>query len=264
MRMAFCFVTLFCLLISLLLLAGCSTSGCGNNIDVNSFSGLTVLPTATTTSASYDWRSKGMVTGVKSEGDCHASWAFGITGLVEGYHAINTGYLISLSEQQLVDCDADSCACAGYGDPIKVLTGMLAQNGLEAETSYPYIGTQGTCKYNAAQVKATIPGVGLIPSGDEESLKAYVEKVGPVLAFIDADHSSFTNYTSGVYYEPLCRSTYPTRTVLIVGFGSDSGSDYWIVKTSLGTSWGINGYIYMSRNRSNNCGIASYALSPAS
>jgi C1A family cysteine protease len=173
--------------------------------------------------------------------------------------------LLSLSEQQIVDCDADSTVCTCGGNPITMLKGMIAQSGLESEASYPYVGEQRTCKYNAAQVVATIPGVGLIPSGDEESLKAYVVKKGPVLAFIDASKSSFTDYTSGVYYEPSCSSTQPTRAVVIVGYGTDpdTAEYYWIVKTSLGTSWGLNGYIYMSRNRSNNCGIATYALSPA-
>jgi cathepsin L len=262
---------LVCLLISFsFIIANCGGSsidppGCGNTIDISSFSKLTTLPTDTTATASTDWRSKGAVTAVKNEGTCKASSAFGITGLVEGYHSINAGMLLSLSEQQIVDCDADSNVCTCGGNPITMLKGMIAQSGLETEASYPYVGKQETCKYNAAQVVATIPGVRLIPSGDEESLKAYVVKKGPVLAFIDASQSSFADYTSGVYYEPSCSSTQPTRAVVIVGYGTDSDTaeDYWIVKTSLGTSWGLSGYIYMSRNRSNNCGIATYALSPA-
>ena len=259
--------TLFCLFVSLFLLAGCSDSShtlpddC-NSINVSGFAKLTILPADTTSTAVVDWRTKGMVTPVKNEETCHASWAFGISALVESYHAITTGTLLSLSEQQMIDCDAVGDTCSGGGNPIESLKEMIAQGGLETEASYPYVGDQRTCKFKSAPGYATIPGVGMLPPGDEESLKAYVAK-GPVLAFIDACHQSFADYTSGVYYEPMCSSRRPTRAVFVVGYGGDPGSEYWIVRTSLGREWGDIGYIHMSRNRHNNCGIASFALSPA-
>lgn len=268
MNVMFRFAALLCLCVPLFLFAGCSNSSdtlpyyC-KGINVSGFSKLTILPADTTGVTADDWRPKGVVTPVKNEGECHASWAFGITALVESYHAITTAMLLSLSEQQLIDCDAVGHVCSGGGNPIESLKGMIGQNGLENAASYPYTGRQGTCKFDASHVAATIPGVGLLPPGDEESLKAYVTNQGPVLAFIDACHPSFTNYKSGVYYEPLCNSTRPTRAVVVVGYGGDPGSEYWIVRASLGTEWGVGGYIYMSRNRDNNCGIASFALSPA-
>ena len=265
MSILFRSAALFCLIIFHLIACSSSSdlpSDCNNSIDVSSFSTLTALPADTTSTTSTDWRSKGMVTQVKNEETCNSSWAFGITGLVEGYHALNTGSLLSLSEQQMIDCDAGGNSCTANADPVAIINAMILQNGLETEVSYPYTATQVTCRYNPAHVAATILAVGLLPAGDEESLKAYVAKKGPVLAFIDACHSSFTNYTSGIYYEPACSSTSPTRAVLIVGYDTNTDGDYWIVKASLGTSWGVNGYIYMSRNRSNNCGIASYALYP--
>ena len=269
--------TLFYLFVSFFLLSGCSDSAhpslsshkshippdeC-DSINVSGFEKLTILGTKNTNTVAVDWRSKGMVSPVKNEGACHASWAFGITALVESYHAMTTGTLLSLSEQQLIDCDAVGDACSGDSDPIESLKGMIGQNGLQTEALYPYTGVQGTCQFDAGHVAATIPGVGLLSSGDEESLKAYVDTVGPVLAFIDACHPSFLNYKSGVYYEPMCNNARPTRAVVIVGYGGEPGSEYWIVRASLGTEWGNNGYIYMSRNRDNNCGIASFALSPA-
>ncbi len=229
-------------------------------VDVSDFAGVTILPVDHSgPGGTVDWRTKGSVTPVKDEGQCDASWAFGITGLVEGFHQISTGSLVSLSEQQLVDCDAFGTACAG-GRPVGSLRRMIAQGGLESEAAYPYTAVPGTCKFNPAHVVAMIPGAGRVPPGDELSLQAYVAKTGPVLALIDASHASFELYTSGIYYEPDCSSTNPTRAVLVVGYGSTSGSDYWIVKNSFGTSWGDAGYIRMSRNRNNNCGIASFAL----
>jgi hypothetical protein len=98
-----------------------------------------------------------------------------------------------------------------------------------------------------------------VSPGDEVSLKGYVAQ-GPVLALIDAGQPSFNLYTSGVYSEPACRTQKPTRAVLIVGCGTIDGQDYWLVKNSIGTSWCAAGYIFMSRNNNNNCGIASFAL----
>ena len=106
---------------------------------------------------------------------------------------------------------------------------------------------------------ATIPGAARVPPDDEVSLKAYVAQ-GPVLALIDASQPSFNFYPGGVYSDPACRADNPTRAVLIVGYGTINGQDYWIVKNFFGTSWGAAGYIFMSRNNNNNCGIASFAL----
>jgi hypothetical protein len=98
-----------------------------------------------------------------------------------------------------------------------------------------------------------------VPPGDEVSLQNYVAQ-GPVLALIDASQPSFEFYRGGVYNEPACKTTRPTQAVLIVGYGTNAGQDYWIVKNSFGASWGASGYIFMSRNNNNNCGIASFAL----
>lgn len=246
--------------VALLLLASGSRADAA--IDVSDFAGVTVLPVDHSNPPPIDWRSKGVVTPVKDQGQCDSSWAFGITGLVEGYHAIVQGTLMSLSEQQLLDCDAFGAACAG-GRPVESLRRMIAQGGLETASAYPYTAVQGSCTFNPAFVVATIPGAGRIPPGDELSLQAYVKNNGPVLALIDADHASFALYTSGIYYNPHCSSWNPTQAVLVVGYGSDQGNDYWIVKNSWGTLWGQSGYIRMSRNRNNNCGIASFALTVA-
>jgi cathepsin L len=193
---------------------------------------------------------------VKNEGQCDAGWAFAATGLVESDHAIRAGTLLSLSEQELLDCTGSGSGCGG-GSPIDALRTVIAKGGLATESSYPYTARIAMCK--AVTAVATIPGAGRVPSGDEVSLKAYVAQ-GPVLALIDASHPSFDFYPGGVYSEPACRTDRPTRAVLIVGYGTLSGQDYWIVKNSFGASWGAQGYIFMSRNNNNNCGIASFAL----
>ena len=217
---------------------------------------LTVLPALAGGGASQDWRAHGAVTPVKNEGECDASWAFAVTGLVEGDNAIRAGTLKSLSEQELLDCTGSPSGCGG-GSPIDALRTLIAKGGLPNESSYPYTARTGACK--ASIPVATIPGAGRVPPGDEQSLQGYVAQ-GPVLALIDASQPSFASYKGGIYNEPACRTDNPTRAVLIVGYGTSSGQDYWIVKNSMGTAWGASGYIFISRNNNNNCGIASFAL----
>jgi hypothetical protein len=220
------------------------------------FDRVTVLPALSSGAGSIDWRSKGAVTPVKNEGTCDASWAFAVTGLVEGYNFIRGGSLHSLSEQELLDCTGSGSGCGG-GSPIDAMRTLIAKGGLTTEASYPYTARAGTCK--AITAVATIPGAGRVPPGDEMSLEAYLGQ-GPVLALIDASQPSFASYTGGIYYEPACRAEHPTRAVLIVGSATMNGQEYWIVKNSQGVSWGNRGYILMSRNKNNNCGIASFAL----
>jgi hypothetical protein len=217
----------------------------------------TTLPAATATSV--DWRTSGAVTPVKNQGQCGSCWSFSTTGSVEGAWKIAGNTLVSLSEQQLMDCSTaegnQGCNGGLMDDAFKYI---ISNGGLDTEADYPYTARDGVCN-SAKQSKhaASITGFTDVPANSETQLAAAVA-LGPVSVAIEADQSGFQSYTSGVFSGPC--GTQLDHGVLAVGY-TDS---YWIVKNSWGASWGDQGFIYMARGKgaSGICGIAMMASYP--
>merc|ERR1712038_181960 len=208
-----------------------------------------------------DWRTKGYVTGIKNQQQCGSCWAFSATGSMEGAHFKKTGKLVSLSEQNLVDCVTKDFGCNG-GLPGDAFQYVIKNHGIDTESSYPYTARDGQCHYSSATEGATFSEAVAVESKNEDALKKAVATVGPVSVGIDASHFSFQLYKRGVYYCRFCSQTRLDHGVLVVGYGNEDGHDYWMVKNSWGSNYGENGYIKMSRNRNNNCGIATMANYP--
>ncbi|CAL1299002.1 unnamed protein product [Larinioides sclopetarius] len=220
-----------------------------------------IPPNITKLPDEVDWRDEGLVTEVKDQGLCGSCWAFASTGSLEGQTKKKTGNLISLSEQNLVDCVSENSGCdGGWMDP--AFDQVKKEKGIDTEKSYPYVGINSTCRYNKKNIGATCSGFKNVPDGDEDALKKAVATIGPISVIIDACHNTFINYRSGIFDEPKCRTDIPSHAVLVIGYGTEDGKDYWLVKNSWGESWGLSGYIKMARNKNNQCGIASRASFP--
>nr|CAD7392043.1 unnamed protein product [Timema cristinae] len=213
---------------------------------------------------SVDWREKGAVTPVKNQGHCGSCWSFSATGSLEGQHFRKTGFLVSLSEQNLIDCSTKYGNNGCNGGMMDFAFAYIRDNkGLDKEKLYPYRAHDEKCRYNPQNSGATDVGFTDIESGSEDQLMEAVATIGPVSIAIDASQESFQFYKTGVYYEPMCSNETLDHGVLVVGYGTDEDNqDYWIVKNSWGLTWGDAGYIKMARNRDNNCGVATSASYP--
>ena len=221
-----------------------------------------VVAIAPTSKTAVDWRTKGVVTGVKDQGMCNADYAFTATGASEGTWAISKGQLVSLSEQQLVDCVTTNNGCQG-GSTVRALEYATARplRGAHAtEQEYPYTARDGQCK--TANLVVSIDALERPEPGDEEALKSFVAERGPVSVVLRITSTAWESYTGGIFDPAAGTPVLPKYVaVLVVGYDDQGGTPYWIVKASYGTSWGMQGYALIPRGQ-NALGIANFVVRP--
>ena len=214
---------------------------------------------------SVDWRSKGVVTPVKDQGQCGSCWSFSTSGSVESAWSVAGNALTSLSEQNLVSCDNTSFGCDG-GYPNTAMD-WTAANGAITEASWPYESGGGTappCTTQGHQRAAVnVTGWRLVPGNTslatEIEMKAWLAAYGPVSILVDAMTQLWWPYVSGIMTG--CCDTSTDHAVLLVGFNSTAPVPYWIVKNSWGESWGESGYVRIAMG-DNECGIGSFPVIP--
>ena len=256
------------------------------NVPENYESGASFTHTAPSTrlgskkaSDGIDWREKGAVTDVKNQGRCGSCWSFSTTGSIEGAHYIATGELVSLSEQQLLNCVHKGwCRCNIGGLMDWGFEYVINVGGIVTESDMPYKSIHGErygkCPYleyphSKDLFAASISSYADVERNNEAALESALDQQ-PVSIAIDASHRSFQFYRSGVY-DPVdccddgeCTMYDLDHGVLAVGYGTDeeTGEEYFLVKNSWGSNWGDEGFVKMVRGKGSKCGVATSASYP--
>lgn len=213
-----------------------------------------------------DWREEDIFLPARDQGECGACWAFASVGTVEALRAKEFSIKKYLSPQQLIDCDSKDKGCKG-GWP-SIAYNYVANKGLVTEENYPYKAENDECKSEVVENESEVKIDGRFARCEEDEcmqndFQYNLLKNGPVTVVIDAYNTNFFNYKSGIYDESCAE---PNHAIMLVGYGEDqsTGTKYWIIRNSWGSSWGMNGYGYIKFDLNNyySCNINRYGFQP--
>lgn len=230
------------------------------DFDTPKFEG-SYLETGVIRPASIDWREQGKLTPIKNQGQCGSCWAFATVASVEAQNAIKKGKLVSLSEQEMVDCDGRNNGCSGGYRPYAMK--FVKENGLESEKEYPYSALKhDQCFLKENDTRVFIDDFRML-SNNEEDIANWVGTKGPVTFGMNVVKAMYS-YRSGIFnpsVEDCTEKSMGAHALTIIGYGGEGESAYWIVKNSWGTSWGASGYFRLARGV-NSCGLANTVVAP--
>jgi cathepsin L len=210
-----------------------------------------------------DWRTAGIITAVKDQGDCGSCWTFGTAEVVESHWALATHQLADLSEQQILDCTPNPNSCGGTGGcnggtPELAYQQLILTGGMASEWTYPYRSYQGAafnCSYDLNTPKvAVLKNYTVLPSNEYTPVMNALAYIGPLAINVDA--SDWSDYETGVFTG--CNATHPDidHVVQLVGYGSDPQfGDFWLIRNSWSPVWGEQGYIRLIRSARVECGV---------
>jgi len=212
---------------------------------------------------SVDWVASGAVTDVKDQGSCGSCWSFSTTGSLEGAYYLKYGTLKSFSEQELVSCDTTDAGCNG-GWMDTAFEWVMSNKGLASEADYPYASGSGTapsCVSSGYTIDSKVTPTSYTDVASSVIALQSAVAQQPVSIAIQANQLAFQSYSSGVL-TGRC-GTRLDHGVLLVGYGTyTDGTDYWKVKNSWGSSWGMDGYILIERSSDDLCGVLDAASYP--
>ncbi|XP_063375990.1 procathepsin L-like [Cydia fagiglandana] len=203
---------------------------------------LRLRPEEITAPEQWDWRDHGAVTHVKNQGECGSCWIFSAIGAIESQYAIKHNQSLAFSEQQGLDCIkflGNNCA-GGYPD---IVAAYHKKIGVVPEKDYPYTGKPSTCTEDPKKVVTKVTGF-VVYKTNEETLKQLVYEKGPLSVALDP--ADFPTYHSGILYPKNCKD-YICHAVLLVGYGVENGTKYWILKDSYGPEVRDQGYVKLVR-----------------
>jgi len=216
---------------------------------------------ASTNADPVDWRDEGVVSPIQDQGQCGSCWAFSTIGSLESAHALVEGNsLEKFSEQQLVDCVGTCFGCNGGN--VGFANRYLKSHPAILEADYPYAAVNQDCQDTMSNTGVVTQGTINVSTDDPDAMKAQLAD-GPISVAIQANKLCFQMYTSGIFNNDSCGGSMLDHAVMLVGWGIENSTEYWILRNSWATTWGEEGYMRLEiKDGMGYCGVNSQPQAP--